>query len=72
METYTFLRSLADSWFLLLMMVFFIGTIVWAFRPGTKRIHADAASVVFRNDDRPAGDTVKTASRGTGSRQGAK
>ena len=48
METYTFLRSLADSWFLLLMMV------------------------VFRNDDRPAGDTVKTASRGTGSRQGAK
>ena len=72
MEQYTLLRQFADSWMLLALFAFFIGVVVWAFRPGTKRIHADAASVVFRNDDRPARDTAKTASRDTGSRKGAK
>ncbi len=50
METYTFLRELADSWVLLLMTLFFLGTIVWAFRPGSRDIHRDAGSIPFRND----------------------
>jgi cytochrome c oxidase cbb3-type subunit 4 len=55
METYTFLRELADSWFLLLMTLMFLGVIAWAFRPGSKALHDDAAASIFRNDDRPAG-----------------
>lgn len=54
METYSFLRHLADSWFLLFMTVFFLGICVWAFRPGSRRTHEDIASSIFRNDDRPA------------------
>ncbi len=55
METYSFLRELADSWVLLLMTIFFLGTIVWAFRPGSRDLHRDTANIPFRNDT-PAPD----------------
>lgn len=54
MDTYTFLRQLADSWVLLMMTVFFLGIIVWAFRPGSRALHADIADIPFRNETRPA------------------
>lgn len=58
METYTFLRQMADSWALLLLLIFFVGTWFWAFRPGSRALHDDAADVVFRNDDGPADDNT--------------
>ena len=54
MELYTFLRHLADSWFLLGMTLGFLGICLWAFRPGSRRTHEDIATSIFRNDDRPA------------------
>ena len=56
METYSILREFADSWFLLAMTSFFIGTIIWAFRPGSRAIHRDTADIPFRNETAPAGD----------------
>lgn len=50
METYTFLREFADSWVLLALTLFFIGAILWAFRPGAGPTHAEAANIPFRND----------------------
>ena len=50
MDTYTFMRQLADSWVLLLMTLFYLGTIVGAFRPGSRKEHDDTANVVFRNE----------------------
>ncbi len=54
MEAYSFLRQLADSWALLLLFLFFIGVILWAFRPGSSAKHRDIANIPFRNEDRPA------------------
>ncbi len=54
METYSFLRHLADSWFLLAMTLGFLGLCLWAFRPGSRALHQDVANSIFRNDDRPA------------------
>lgn len=54
METYSFLRELADSWGLLAMFVFFIGIILWAFRPGSGKVYEDTANIPFRHDDRPS------------------
>ena len=54
METYSFLRELADSWGLLAMFAFFIGVVIWAFRPGSAEVHQDTANIPFRHDDRPA------------------
>ena len=53
METYSFLRQLADSWVLLALTVFFVSVVVWVFRPGAKAAHNEAASVIFRNDKKP-------------------
>ena len=53
METYTFLRELADSWVLLALTLFFLGAIVWAFRPGSRETHRDVANIPLRNDDYP-------------------
>ncbi|MGH1413712.1 MAG: cbb3-type cytochrome c oxidase subunit 3 [Pelagimonas sp.] len=54
METYSFLRELADSWALLVMFSVFIGIGLWAFRPGSRAIHEDTANIPFRHDARPA------------------
>jgi cytochrome c oxidase cbb3-type subunit 4 len=51
METYTFLRYLADSWVLLILTLIFLFVIGWAFRPGSRALHDDAAAVPFRHDD---------------------
>ena len=54
METYTFLRQLADSWVLLMLTLFFIGVGFFAWRPGSRRGHDDAAASIFRNETKPA------------------
>lgn len=55
MEQYSFLRQFADSWMLLFLTLFFVGVIVWAFRPGSGRAHEDSANIPFRHDSKPAG-----------------
>ncbi len=54
MQTYSFLREFADSWMLLALTLVFIGVVIWAFRPGSRKAHDDAATSIFRNDARPA------------------
>ena len=63
MELYTLLRHFADSWYLLFMTVFFVGVIAWAWRPGSRRTQDDAATSIFRNDDRPAREGGDTPAR---------
>ena len=53
MDTYSLLREIADSWGLLGLVIFFLGTIVWAFRPGSTQVYRDTADIPFRNDDGP-------------------
>lgn len=53
METYSLLREIADSWVLLAMFIFFIGVIVWAFRPGSRDTHRDASEIPMRDDLAP-------------------
>ena len=49
-DTYSFLRQLADSWVLLALVIFYLGAIVWAFRPGSRKTHEDIANIPLRND----------------------
>ncbi|SFQ54910.1 Cbb3-type cytochrome oxidase, subunit 3 [Roseivivax halotolerans] len=53
MDTYSFLRQLADSWVLLMLFLFFLGVIGWAFRPGSRPLHDDAAQSIFGSEDAP-------------------
>jgi len=54
MEEYTFLRQLADSWMLLALFAFFVGVILWVFRPGSTKQYQDTANIPFRHTDAPA------------------
>jgi cytochrome c oxidase cbb3-type subunit 4 len=56
-DTYSLLRHIADSWVLLALFSFFLGTILFAWRPGSRPLHDDAGRVPFRHDDRPAANT---------------
>lgn len=58
MDTYSFMRQLADSWVLLAMFAFFFGVILWAFRPGSRSTHDEISQAPFRNEDRPAPDNA--------------
>ena len=50
MDTYSLLREFADSWFLIAMFAFVIGTWVFAFWPSLKSARDDAASIPLRDD----------------------
>jgi cytochrome c oxidase cbb3-type subunit 4 len=54
MDLYSLMREFADSWALLMLFVVFVGVILWAFRPGSRRVHDDVANIPFRHEDRPA------------------
>jgi cytochrome c oxidase cbb3-type subunit 4 len=53
MDTYTFLRELADSWILLALTLFFLGVVVWAFRPGSRETLREVANIPLRDDTFP-------------------
>lgn len=54
MEIYSFLRELADSWVLLALTLFFLGVVLFVFRPGSRKVQRDAAESIFRHETRPA------------------
>lgn len=64
MDTYSILRQFADSWVLLAMTLFFLGVILWAFRPGSRPLHDDSAAIPFRNEVIPAAGDTGTADAG--------
>lgn len=49
---YQTLRSLADSWGLLFMVLAFVALVGWAFRPAARDHHARARLIPF-TDDQP-------------------
>ena len=53
MDTYSLLRELADSWVLLALFGVFSAVILWAWRPGSRPLHDDAANVPFRHERAP-------------------
>jgi len=54
-------RGLAGSLGTLFLVLSFFGVVLFAFRPGSKRIHTDNAEIPFRHDDRPLGDGSEEA-----------
>lgn len=49
--SYDALRHLADSWGLVMMGVLFTVFVGWTFRKGAADRHADAANMIFKDDD---------------------
>ena len=49
-DTYSLLREFADSWALLALVIFYLGVIVWAFRPGSRATHDEIANIPLRHE----------------------
>lgn len=49
MQLYSLLRQFADSWGLLFMVVIFLGVLLHTFRPGSKALHSELASLPLRD-----------------------
>ena len=47
---YNDLRHFADSWGLLALFLFFIGVVIFAFRPGSRDHAKTAANIPFKED----------------------
>ncbi|WP_269933156.1 cbb3-type cytochrome oxidase subunit 3 [Aminobacter sp. HY435] len=47
---YNTLRHFADSWGLLAMMIFFIGAVLFALRPGSREAAERAAQIPLKED----------------------
>jgi cytochrome c oxidase cbb3-type subunit 4 len=56
---YHILREFADSWVLLSLFGVFLVAIIWAFRPGSRKVHDDIANIPFRHEDKPAPQPVE-------------
>ena len=54
MDMYSWLRELADSWVLLALCLFYIGAILWAFRPGSRAVHDEISRIPLRHEAEPA------------------
>jgi cytochrome c oxidase cbb3-type subunit 4 len=50
MDTYTALRHFADSWGLLAMTLFFLGVVIFAFRPGSRKSADEAARIPLEDE----------------------
>ncbi len=50
METYTAMRQFADSWALLAMTLFFIGVVLFVFRPGARKSAEQAAQIPLKEE----------------------
>lgn len=61
MDTYSLMREFADSWMLLAMTCFFLGVVLWAFRPGSSQTHQDTANIPLRNDTTCTRSCAKSA-----------
>ncbi len=50
MDQQTFWQGVADNWMLLAMTTLYVGAILWALRPGTRKTHEDISQIPFRNE----------------------
>jgi cytochrome c oxidase cbb3-type subunit 4 len=47
---YHTLREFADSWGLLFLTLFFVGVVLFAFRPGSRKTAEEAAQIPLKDD----------------------
>lgn len=61
MQDYTVLRELSGSIGTVFLVLSFAGFVLYALRPGSRKIHEDTATIPFRHDDKPASTDAEEA-----------
>jgi len=47
---YQSMRTFADSWGLLYMVIIFLAVVLWVLRPGSRKASEEAAQIPFKED----------------------
>lgn len=47
---YDTMRAFADSWGLLFLALFFVGVVIYVFRPGSRKSADEAAKIPLKDD----------------------
>ncbi len=47
------LQAAIGKWSLIFFGLFFLFVIFWVFRPGSKKVYQDTASIPFRHENKP-------------------
>ncbi len=53
---YQTLRTFADSWGLLFLVIVFVGVVIYTFRPGSKKEADEISKIPLKDDKSPDGD----------------
>lgn len=53
---YQTLRTFADSWGLLFLVIVFVVAVIYTFRPGSKKVADEIAQIPLKDDKSPNGD----------------
>ncbi|WP_136656513.1 cbb3-type cytochrome c oxidase subunit 3 [Nitratireductor sp. XY-223] len=53
---YQTMRTFADSWGLLFMVIVFVAVVIYTFRPGSKKKADEIAQIPLKDDDDPNKD----------------
>ena len=53
---YQTLRTFADSWGLLFLVIVFVSVVIYTFRPGSKKEADEIAQIPLKDDKSPDGD----------------
>jgi cytochrome c oxidase cbb3-type subunit 4 len=57
MTDQTLLEEIWANRTLVWLVTAFVVAVLFAFRPGSGKVHRDSANIPFRHDDKPAADT---------------
>ena len=53
MDTYSWMREFADSWFLIAMVAFYLAACGRVFLPSRRGANTEASEIPFRNETQP-------------------
>ena len=61
MQEMTLLEEIWANRTLVWLFTAFLIAVLFAFRPGSRKVHRDSANIPFRHDDKPASDDSRDA-----------
>lgn len=61
MDLNVLMKEIVDNWMVVALFLLFLVVTLWAFRPGSRKVHNDIANIPFRYEDKPAPEAEQSA-----------
>ena len=61
MDLNVLMKEIVDNWMVVALFLLFLVVTLWAFRPGSRKVHDDIANIPFRYEDKPAPEAEQSS-----------